>query len=517
MGIYNMLFPYQKNIVDQFKSKDKYGLFLDMGLGKTPTSLAFTEVNNCTKLLIVTINSKATEKITDRGSWLNWADKSDIKYNFYDKKYLKSKDIITADTNDCLILNYEALYERKSENKKQRVTLKEKIVEFINSCKGHNVGIILDESHKVKDLQSLQTGAIIKIKNNLELVSKKCYTYLLTGTPFTTGYEDLYTQLKLLGWDGTKGEFYDRFCVRDSIPSLLPWQQPVKSYKNIDELYKLIHKYAITIKSEDVLDLPNKIIIDHISNETSAFLFESREKLRGHEIDKLLQTRGILDIDEKRYNTKSYVNNPFYRNLAYPSEKWLAEETGVFWMRCRQASIGFQGNVEEAAWYDRSRLAQLEKFLSENEDNYLLFYNYMPELIEIYDICEKLGYNIDVYAGDAKLKSLVFYNKYASQTPAERLTNHKNIILANFVSGSTGMNWQEYNKCIIFSLPLFKDWEQGLKRIHRYGQKDTCFYHIFYQDNWLDRGMKKALEESIDYNNDMFADDLKRVNEIMGK
>ena len=86
----------------------------------------------------------------------------------------------------------------------------------------------------------------------------------------------------------------------------------------------------------------------------------------------------------------------------------------------------------------------------------------------------------------------------------------KNIIIANFASGSTGMNWQEYNKCIIFSLPLYKDWEQGLKRIHRIGQKDTVIYHIFYQNNWLDIGMKKALEENIQYTEEMFKLDLEK-------
>ena len=47
MSIYDKLYPFQKNIVDKFRSYKKFGLFLDMGLGKTPTSLALAEVNNC--------------------------------------------------------------------------------------------------------------------------------------------------------------------------------------------------------------------------------------------------------------------------------------------------------------------------------------------------------------------------------------------------------------------------------------------------------------------------------------
>ena len=157
----------------------------------------------------------------------------------------------------------------------------------------------------------------------------------------------------------------------------------------------------------------------------------------------------------------------------------------------------------------------MEHFLETNENNYLLFYNYTPELIEIYNICEKLGYNIDVYCGE--IKSLKFYNDYVNMKEEERLINHHNIILANFASGSTGMNWQEYNNCIIFSCPIYKDYEQGIKRIHRLGQKQTTFYHFFYQKNWLDEGMNKALQEKVDYSTDMFESDLKRIQNLIDK
>lgn len=33
MSIYDKLYPFQKNIVDKFRSCKKFGLFLDMGLG----------------------------------------------------------------------------------------------------------------------------------------------------------------------------------------------------------------------------------------------------------------------------------------------------------------------------------------------------------------------------------------------------------------------------------------------------------------------------------------------------
>ena len=515
MSIYNMLYEWQKKVVDKFKDRDSFGLFLTMGLGKTPVSLAFAEQNKCTKVIVITINSKALETINDRGSWLDWGSKSDCKY------VLKSKteaSNFSKECNELVVINYESLFAR-GKKVNSRMDLKDNIVEFINSCKGHNVAIIVDESHKIKNLQSKQTLAITRIKRDLKFRANHVYTYLLTGTPFTTGYIDLYSQLKLLGCNMTKGDFIDRFCVRGQIPGLLGWQQPIVGYKDLNALYELIHNYAITIKSEDVVDLPPKIFIDHTTSISNEFKLFVSETAPGNAILDYAETRGKLTYQQTvELSTSKKLNNPYYRDIAfdftkeYGSSKWLAETTGTFWLRARQLSSGFIGNAEESEWFDKRRLAQLKQFLSDNEDNYLLFYNFTPELLEIYDICTDLGYNVDIYCGECK--SLFFYDKYSHQTEEQRLSNHKNIILANFASGSTGMNWQLYNNCIIFSTPLFKDYAQGIARISRLGQNKTTFYHVFYQENWLDESMRKSLSQADDYNEKMFLSDLARVKSM---
>lgn len=505
MSIYNKLYDWQKNIVDKFSSKKSFGLFLDMGLGKTPMGLCLAEKNQCTKILIVTLNSKANEKEEERGSWLNWARQLEIQYEFKNKK----DEEFDSNKPELLIINYEALFER-GKNKKKRVTLRKNLVKFIESCKNHKVAIILDESHKIKDIQSQQTLATMEIKKELNIKAKEVYTYLLTGTPFTSGYIDLYAQLKILGCELNKTQFIDNFCVRGNLPGLLGWQQPIVRYKNLEQLFDLIHRFAITIKSSEVVNLPEQIFINHILPTTDEFKMFTREKMKAEEIRRFAQKRKVNFNLEK---DKGTINNPFFRNIDFPKENWLADTPGNMWLRARQLSIGFQGNAEECEWFNNDRLDKLKHFLETNENNYLLFYNYTPELLAIYDICEELGYNIDVYCGE--IKSLNYYNKYSNMTEEEKLTNHKNIILANFASGSTGMNWQEYSNCIIFSCPLYKDYEQGIKRIHRLGQKKTTFYHFFFQDNWLDEGMKKALEEKIDYSTEMFESGLQKIQNLI--
>ncbi len=508
--IYEKLFDWQKNIVDKFQNQKSLGLFLDMGLGKTPISLAFTEINRCTKILIITINSKALEPKEIKDSWLGWLSQSNIQYNFS----IKDNYHVDKSTNDVLIVNYESLFMRHNESKSNSVVLRKNISDFIESCKGHKTAIIIDESHKMKSLQSLQTKAINKIKSLLTIKTPVTYSYLLTGTPFTTGYIDLYSQLKFLGYQETKEQFIAKFCVRGNLPGLLGWQQPIVGYKNKEELFQLIHEFAVTIESSAVINLPEQIFINHKSKMSEDFEMFTQEKLPADKIyNYIIKNNKEVPQDIKNsllVNKTTKVNNLYYRDILFNGQPsiFFSETVGNFWLRSRQISIGFIGNAENSVWLNHERLNQLKEFLNNNEDNYVLFYNYTPELIELYNICEELNYNIDVYCGEAK--SLFFYQQYSSLSEEQKLTNKKNIILANFASGSTGLNWQLYNKCIIFSIPLYKDYAQALKRIHRTGQKKTVFYHTFYQENWLDLSMMKALKEQKQYNEDMFKSEIEK-------
>lgn len=455
----------------------------------------------------MTINSKACEGFAS-GSWLSWAKQSSIVYNFLNKNSKLSE--IDKEQNQLLIINYESLFSRKKDIR-VAISLKELLAEFLVSCKNHNVALIVDESHKIKNLQSKQTKAIMMIQKLLKAYKANLFTYLLTGTPFTTGYIDLYTQLKVLGYNSTKSHFIDMYCVKGNIAGLYEWQQPIVGYKNINQLFDLVHKYALTIKSEDIIDLPDKIFVEHKLEQSKEFKFYTYEKCKALDIAEELVNRNA-EFDKTQYIKNVNVNNPFYRNIAYPELKWIADTNGVFWLRARQISIGFQGNAEDSQWYNRDRLNKLKHFLEENENNYIIFYNFTPELIEIYNICNELGYNIDVYCGE--IKSLLFYEKFSQLTDEEKLVDKKNVIISNFASGSTGMNWQEYHQCIIFSMPVYKDYAQAIKRIHRVGQKDTCFYHTFFSNNWLDNGMKQALDCQEDYSIKMFEDDLERIKEM---
>ena len=519
--LYTQLLDWQKNIIDDFEDRKSFLVYLDMGLGKSIVFLAFAEAHDSDKVIIITTNKKALEDEDTDGSFFYWAKRMKIPYNLYTKKYnfrnegpKKWRRELTPDTKDILLINYESLYSRKSDEKTAKCELSDIVKDFIDSCKGKTVTLICDESHKLKTLNSLRTLSVKKIQRELELKHNKVYTYLGTGTPFTKGYEDLYSQLKLVGWEGNKEFFRDHFCILGQVWGLLGYQQPVVGYKNVDQLYNLIHRFGITIKSEKIVNLPEQTFVYHKLPNTEEMNLLTCEQMKKEAIEKYIDKHQIVlpyVLNESIRNGK--INNPFYRNIAFPETKWLAETAGIFWMRSRQLSIGFQGNEEDFQWYNKSRLEELKTLLEEYPDNYVLFYNYDPEFYEIFAICDELGYKVDICNGWKH--SEYFYQKYAKQTPGERLINTKNIIISNFASGAEGGNWQLYSKCILFSIPLFGQYQQSIKRVHRLGQKETVIYHIFYGDNWLDHSMLAALKESKEYDQNMFASDLKRVQDLL--
>lgn len=511
--LYEKLLDWQKEIVDNIQNRKlhNYGLFLDMGLGKTIVGLSLAEVNKCTKVIIVSINGKALESKEVDGSFLYWAFKSDVGYeNVFTKEIFKNKSGVKFEANskDILILNYESLYDRKNTSNK----IRKEIEDFIIACKGQNICILIDESHKIADHKSKQSKAIFEIQSLCKKVSPtKVWSFLMSGTPNSNGYISIWNQLKFLGCPLTLSKFKEQFCIEEHVYGRPAYVTKIKGYKNIDSLNKVVHYYGVTLESEDVIKLPPQIFIDMSYNETVYFKLFTKEKLEASVIVKENEKREeklpaeyytpILEAFKKAASKK--VVNPYFRNIDFPSMDYICDTTSEFWIRSREMSIGFVGNSEKYIWYDYTRLNLLKDLLKEKKDNYILFYSFTPELLEIAPLAEELGYNLAIYSGD--IKNMDSYYTANSEKPT--------LVIGNWQSMSTGVNLQKFNKVIIFDYPVYRDWAQGLKRVHRIGQQsERVLYYVLCQNNWLDNGMKNSLNEKIDYTKEMFKKELNKYN-----
>lgn len=109
-----------------------------------------------------------------------------------------------------------------------------------------NLGMmILDESHKIKNLQSSQANGIMHLDKSINKM-------LMTGTLLVNNPYDLYCPMSICGLiNYNKWLFEKKFVIKDDFGQVM-------GYQNIDELHEVLYKSSLR-RTKDLLDLPDKI------------------------------------------------------------------------------------------------------------------------------------------------------------------------------------------------------------------------------------------------------------------
>ena len=154
-----------------------------------------------------------------------------------------------------LVLNIEAL--RYKVGRKYPIT--QRIIDMVKS--GEIDMIAIDEVHKNMSPTSTQGKQILKIK---EAVGTKCMWMPITGTLIVNRPTDAFTPLKLI--DAHSFPHYGAWCKHFCLYGGYGGHEIV-GYRNIPELKTMIDANMIRRLKKDVLDLPPKIhILDVIEN-----------------------------------------------------------------------------------------------------------------------------------------------------------------------------------------------------------------------------------------------------------
>lgn len=118
--------------------------------------------------------------------------------------------------------------------------------------------LVVDESHRCKDIQAKRTRAVIQIADRTRICK-----LLLTGTPVLKSPMDLFAQYRIMDGGENFGTsftsfrrtyFYDRNAGLAGTQKYFPDWQPRKSC--IDDLNHIINISAAAVKKADCLDLP---------------------------------------------------------------------------------------------------------------------------------------------------------------------------------------------------------------------------------------------------------------------
>lgn len=300
--------------------------------------------------------------------------------------------------------------------------------------------LMLDESSCIKNEKSNRTKFILKLKPSNVI--------LLSGTPTGGKYEELYSQCKLLGWKISKKAFWDTYIVTRKM-DINGFSIPiVVGYKNVDRLKAKLREYgAVFMKTEEVLDLPEQL--DNVIKVEST-----------KEYKKFVKNR-LIEIDGKELVGDTSLTKMLYQR-------------------------------QLASQYNSNKTTMLRDLLESTNDRVIIFYNFNEELEKIENVCNKLERPVSVVNGSKK--DLKAYDK-----------EETSVTCIQYQAGAMGLNLQKANKIIYFSLPLSSElFEQSKKRIHRIGQKKSCFYYYLITEKSIEEKIYEVLGQRRDFTNKLF-------------
>lgn len=419
------LFPHQKKALQMTAGLDHVAYYMEMGLGKTFVGSEKMMELGCNRNIIVCQKSKIKD-------WTEHIQKyypSAKVINFPKEEKKLSKDgyfVLSISNMVVVVVNYELLWRRTNLQK------------F-----GYGCTLMLDESSLIQNHKAKQTKCILSL--NPENV------ILLSGTPCSGKYENLWSQSRLLKFGLSKSEFDRRYVNWQLLnfgAGFVRVPDRLKPYKNVEDLKEEFREHgAVFMKTEECFELP-------------------------------MQTFQNISVPmNKEY--KSFRRN----KIIVLDEKELVGDTTLA-MR-----IGLR---EICGIWSKEKLAAFNDILDSTNERLIVFYNFNAELKKLVAIAQQHERKISQVNGSVKDLSAYEENEYS-------------ITFCQYQAGSMGLNLQKANKVIYYTLPERSDlFEQSKKRIHRIGQEKPCWYYIMLVEGSVEEAILQALERKEDFTDELF-------------
>jgi SNF2 family DNA or RNA helicase len=268
---YDNLHEYQKKGVEHICDVPKSALFLEMGLGKTTTTLtAIDELMNdyfvTNKVLVIAPLRVANTVWHKEAS--KWEHLSHLKFS-----------IITGKLNDRLtaLQRTADVYVINRENVKW-------LVEHYKAKWPFDM-VVIDESSSFKSHASQRFKALKKV---VPYISRMV---LLTGTPAANGYMDLWPQMYLLDGGLRLGRTITMFRTRYFDKNPYGFDYTIRS-GSVTEIQNNIKDLVLSMQAEDYLELP-KFVPTVLENPLEGPLLKQYEKF---EKDLVLKLNGEDNI-----------------------------------------------------------------------------------------------------------------------------------------------------------------------------------------------------------------------------
>lgn len=422
------LFKHQQEALEHTKDLNRVAYYLDMGLGKTFVG-AEKAMSLNKDILIVCQKSKIADwkehffkyyidkmKCDESGAWCY-----DLTSNTGMDMFLHSRYRIRIG-----VINYELAWRRETE--------------LLNL---HDFTLMLDESSLIQNQGANQSKFILKLNPDNVI--------LLSGTPTAGKYENLWSQIHLLGWKISE-DVYNRQYVNWTKIDMGGFTHKIvdkeNPYKNVDRLKSKLREHGVVfMKTEECFDLPEQTFIKQ-------FVPASKEYWK-------FMKDCIITIDDKELVGDTTLTKRLYARQL-----------------CGQ--------------YSEYKLQAFRELVESTQDRLIVFYNFTAEYLAMVQIAEELGRPQSIVNGQQK--QLLNYEQYDNS-----------ITFIQYQAGAMGLNLQKANKIIYFTLTDKSElFEQSKKRIHRIGQEQPCFYYILMCKGSVEEVILQTLEMRKDFTDELF-------------
>lgn len=243
----NQLHSYQERGVKHILDNEFCALFLDMGLGKSVTTLTAIKelLDGCIISNALIIAPKKVAQVTWRDEIKNWAHLQDLTISVIDGDVKHRRAAMAAKAD---------IYTVSRDN----------IVWLVAECGGVKLPydmVVIDELSSFKNHASKRFRALRKVRKFIPRVVG------LTGTPSPNGLIDLFAQMYLIDEGQRLGKtitgYRDRFFRPDKRNGDIVYTYALKHPADETEkqISDLISDITISMTAEDYLKMPDKIML----------------------------------------------------------------------------------------------------------------------------------------------------------------------------------------------------------------------------------------------------------------
>lgn len=436
----NQLHSYQERGVSHILDNPYCALFLDMGLGKTVTTLTAIKelLDNCIIGNALVIAPKKVTQVTWSDEIKNWAHLQGVTISVIDGNVKQRRDAMRRKAD---------IYAVSRDN----------IVWLVTEMGGVKLPydmVVIDELSSFKNHQSKRFRALRKVRKFIPRVVG------LTGTPSPNGLIDLYAQMYLIDEGERLGKtitgYRDRFFRPDKRNGDIVYTYALK--KPADETEKaisdLISDITISMTAEDYLKMPDKIMLyDYVDM--------SDRCLKDYENFVMEQVLELINSDEPITAASA----------AALSNKLQQYANGAIYDADR--------NVREIHEEKLEKLKELVE--AANGSPVLVAYQYQHDLHRI-------------------MKALKEYNPVKLEKPeqiAEWNAGKIDVLVTHPASAGHGLNLQKGGNILVWfgntwSLELYMQFNA---RLYRQGQSKPVYIHHIVTRGTIDEKIIKALSD----------------------